>query len=215
VILALPFTSLGAQRLTERRPGTVPPAVDSVLARGIATDFAVFFATVGDAKGDAVFTRSAYESGVRMEQTLESRWIPAGLQVWVAFPEGVDHWHRYTIAEHGGRVFRLGGFQSPELVALDRFLGRDSAGLQHRAAVLAALADPNGAERFVVSDTATTSLGDAGTIVTLRTAAWEPNSYAAHWEGFRYAFMFSANGELVEWYRQELTEVKAPPSSAR
>src|SRR5689334_12121277 len=196
VILSMPFASLGAQRLAARQPGTVPPAVDSALARGIATDFAAFFATVGDAKGDAVSTRSLYESGVVMEQTLESRWVPAGLQVWVAFPKSVDHWHRYTVAEEGGRVFRLGGFQSPELVTLDRFLGRDSAGLQHRAAVLAALADPNGAERFVVSDTARTSLGVAGTIVTLRTAAWEPNSYAAHWESFRYAFMFSANGEL-------------------
>ena len=116
----------------------------------------------------------------------------------------------YTVAEGDGRVFRLGGFQSPELLAIDRFVGRDIAGLQHRAAVRAALADPNGAEWFAVSDTATTSLGDAGTIVTLRTAAWEPNSLAAHWERFRCAFMFSANGEPVEWYRQELTEVKTP-----
>jgi hypothetical protein len=100
----------------------------------------------------------------------------------------------YTVAEGDGRVFRLGGFQSPELLAIDRFVGRDSAGLQHRAAVRAALADPNGREWFAVSDTATTSLGDAGTIVTLRTAAWEPDSLAAHWKGFAMRSCFPRAG---------------------
>jgi len=43
--------------------------------------------------------------------------------------------------------------------------------------------------------------------------AFEPNAYAAHWEGYRYAFLFSPSGELVEWSREELPDVKAPTAA--
>ena len=208
-LVTLPFAGLRAQGVA-RRSGMVPAAVDSVLARGIAIDLALSFASLRNLKARAQFERSAFESGFELQQTLEGRWLPPGLQAWVGFPRGADHWHRYTVAEVDGRVFRLGGFQAPELLALDRALGHDADGLQRRAAVLAALADPHGAERFVVSDTITMPLGLVGTMVSLSTASFEPNSYAAHWEGFRYAFLFSSTGELAEWSREELQDVKAP-----
>lgn len=208
VVLALPFTSLAAQAHT-----TGSPVADSILRRGIGTDLALDAASLRDPKARALFQRAGYEAGFDLQGTMDERWALPALRVWVAFPASVDHWHRYTVAEYGGRVFRLGGFQAPELLAIDRSLGSAAGGLPHRAALLAALADPNGAERLVVSDTATSSLGAAGTFVTLKAVAFEPNAYAAHWEGYRYAFLFSPNGKLVEWSREELPDVKAPTAA--
>ena len=200
--LLLPIATAKGQGQVARSPA-LPPEVDSILGRAIAAELMLAFEPGSDSA--RAHQPLSVSGNVEFEGTLDaSRWSSPGLKTWVAFPANVDHWHRYTVAQVEGQTYRLGGFESPEVLQVDRALGNAGNGLHQRAALLAALADPHGAEKFATSDTASIRAADGATLVLVSTLSYEPHSYAAFWTRYRYAFLFAAAGHLLEWSRVEL-----------
>ena len=183
----------------------LPPPVAEALRLGMRTEFGLLLRPAADSASTAAHARMLSTARIRLETTFDSaRWHAPGLRIWVAFPSGVDHWHRYTIAQLGARVFRLGGYPAPDLLALDTALATAKGQERTRAELLAAFGDPNGGERLSVYETSVLQLPSGEVVVRLRTDSYQSNAYAPYWTRFAYAFLFGADGELRDWTRWPL-----------
>jgi hypothetical protein len=161
-----------------------------------------------------------------------------GLSVWRAEVPNVSHWHPYLLANIDSRVFRLGGFTTPDLVAyvaaaLSKEFSPDSA--VSRATLFARLLDPHGSTRVIplASAAADTDAkraletlnanrqGDwprdtvlrfgANTLVRLTVFSLNAGTgYGNHWVPIGYAFDFANDGRLQGWSRRLRTAATTP-----
>jgi hypothetical protein len=148
------------------------------------------------------------------------------VRLYRAIVQSSENRHPYTVLIVGARVFHLGGFTAPELVAaakLWRALGLDP-GPERRAAALARMADWNGAQD-IVDPTApnterqvaairkrwseladsnwprdTTLVGEDGSaVVTFTIFSRAVQDFVDGWDPVLYRMQFAPSGELVAW----------------
>jgi hypothetical protein len=149
--------------------------------------------------------------------------------LWRATLNNVDHWHWYLLAAEGGKLYRLGGFQAPELLAFAGALGDPGPGsIQDRSFLLARLGDPEGAinvalesrvDRSPAGDSAIAKwksfrpeswprdtvlrLGDGGVLVRMTLLSERTKAMTAVWVPSLNVFLYDANRRLVAWSRRE------------
>jgi hypothetical protein len=153
------------------------------------------------------------------------------LQVWRAELIGIDHWHWYLIGWDGKNVYRLGGFEAPELIS---FSGKvtpaapgDSTTFLRRARLFAKAADPEGSVQVVfpglrgdsaqsvvlaqwnrmrpsewLSDTVTMS-GTGGKCLRLTMLSKRTRALTPVWVPWLYSLCFKPNGMLESWARSQ------------
>jgi len=149
--------------------------------------------------------------------------LVSGINVLRGIPPR-DHWHPYLVVVRGDTVCAAGGFTSPELACLARWV-RESQSPQTAtlARILAILADENGAVRVFPAaepeakeiseawlrrrpqnwpqDTSlTTPEGD--TVVRITMLSQQTRSYEQAWRAFAYDFHFDSSGRLLVWSRR-------------
>lgn len=157
--------------------------------------------------------------------------VPAKLRILRATVENVTHWHRYIVAEEGGRLFRLGGFQAPELEGVSELIRTKRSNKEEvveQARLLASLADPEGAVDLVYATGATelTSNKDiARTWLSVAPKHWPVDTTIVHangaialrltvlsratrslvsvWVPTAYSFLFGPDGQLQAWSKSE------------
>lgn len=151
-----------------------------------------------------------------------------GVQIVRGIPPR-DHWHSYLIAMRGAQLCPLGGFTSPDLDCITRWMGQSpptGTALVDRARILATLADVNGAARVIsLADTnggddpavrdawarrrpqnwpqdtlVILPAGDA--VVRLTMLSQQTRSYEQAWLAVVYDFQFDANSNLQAWSRR-------------
>ena len=149
--------------------------------------------------------------------------------LWRATLGNVDHWHWYLLAAEGGKVYRLGGFQAPELLAFDAALGDPgAANVEARSFLLARLGDPEGAidvalesrvDRSPAGDSAMTKwksfrpeswpsdtvmrLDDGKVLVRMTMLSERTKAMTPVWVPSLYVFLYEASRSLVAWSRLE------------
>ena len=187
----------------------VPPAVLRAFEEAMRTELGLLTPSIRDSAKQSRHAHALAQTTAQLEATLDiSKWKIPGLILWTAFPSRVDHWHRYTVAEFKGAVFRLGGFTAPELVSLDKMLPPAKDALLSRATLLAAIADRNGGENLTISDSSLTRLPSGETIVWVLAESLQSRAFRPmQWKTF-YSFLFSVNGGLLEWSRHERSTVQ-------
>jgi hypothetical protein len=206
LVLSTITSTPGFSQTLDRGPDGLPAAVRSLLLAGIQVDFARLLVRPGTRQKEnaAEFGEYFATSSIGLESTFDTTaWRAPNLRVWVAFPAGVDHWHRYSVAEVRGGAFAAGGFAAPELIPLSNSLGSAGGIETQRAALLAALADPNGGERLLVTDTNRVTVSTGSTVVQLKTVSHQSHAFGPYWTAFRYAFLFTEDGKLLAWSRVE------------
>lgn len=76
-----------------------------------------------------------------------------GIHFYRVTPWGISHWHPYILAMRDSVLVRLGGFGSPEVQTLGRWLHldhREDSAFWDAALILATAGDPNGAACLAV-----------------------------------------------------------------
>jgi len=169
----------------------------------------------------------AAEDGVPAEHVriVRNVSVDGGGTVWLAVLPHY-HFHPFTVLEKGGEMVKLGGFANPEVERAAELLAirpKDGEAAREAGRTLALLADPNGAERYVVlgSPAAGDSLvldswrgGEpefprADTVFRLRDGGWisrvtvlsrQTRSYPQDWQPYTYSFFFSPEGALKSWF---------------
>lgn len=152
-----------------------------------------------------------------------------GFALWRATLNNVDHWHWYLLAAEGGKLYRLGGFQAPELLAFAAALGDPGPGnIQARSFLLARLGDPEGAidvalgsrvDRSPAGDSAMTKwksfrpeswprdtvmrLDDGKVLVRMTMLSERTKAMTPVWVPSLYVFLYDASRSLVAWSRLE------------
>lgn len=160
---------------------------------------------------------------------VDSIGIVGSIALWRATLNNVDHWHWYLLAANGGIVYRLGGFQAPELLAVDAAVGDAGAtSLWARSALLARLADPEGAINVVREGEAgrrpdgdsamvkwqlfrpkswprdTVVRFDGGSaLVKITVLSERTKAITPVWVPSLYVFLYDASRHLVAWSRLE------------
>jgi hypothetical protein len=204
VVLCLGGTSALVAQSRSPSTDTLPTAVRRTMGEAVLADAALSLGGPPQSKALDMTPSIDYAREMLDEGTLDrGLWGAKGLTVWSAFPGNFDHAHRYTVAQVGHTLFRLGGFAAPELLALDDALGTSHNVEAQRAVLLAALADPNGGERLTVADTLRSALQDGGAVVLLRTRSYQSHAFAPYWTTLRYSFVFAADGALRGWESRE------------
>ena len=204
-ILGLSGSAPSEAQVAAPRDTVLPPAVARIMSDGARAELLFISGPRGDSadkRQNAFFPSEMRLSEVRRFDT-EQLGTP-GAQIWIAFPNDVDHWHHYTVAVQDSEVFRLGGFPAPELLALDRALGPAKATESRRAALLATVADPNGAVQLRLSDQERIPLSTGEILVRLTSESYQGHAYAAYRTRLRYIFLFAPSGALEAWAHNEL-----------
>ncbi|HKW09114.1 MAG TPA: hypothetical protein VJO33_01975 [Gemmatimonadaceae bacterium] len=212
ITLALAMLNVSAIATSEAQVAAshdtaVPPMVARAISDGTRAELLLIFGPRADSGGkrrDAFFSNEMRLVEVR---TFDSQALGVpGAQVWIAFPEGVDHWYHYTVAVRRSEVFRLGGFEAPELLAFDRALGSAKETESKRAALLATVADPNGGVQLRLTDQQRIPLSTGEILVRITSESLQEHAFAEYRSRFRYAFLFSESGALVDWARTEIAK---------
>lgn len=178
-----------------------------------------------EAQAELAMWRSSFPAITETQIELE-RIEPAihGTEIWNArIP--LDHWHRYVVAHHNGKIWKLGGFAQPELqqFSAEVGLGGASSSLED-AKRLIGLADPNGSNSTFVSELDTghplhqawlaarepawpvdtmVAVDTTASLVRLTVLSNVQNSYDQPWTPYVYTFLFGRDTRLIAWTRRE------------
>lgn len=139
-----------------------------------------------------------------------------------------DHWHPYLVVTKGDSACVAGGFTSPDLTCVAKWLVKYGAaqGPQDLGKALAIVADENGAMRLVLprdsQPTTEASTRDAwvkrrpqnwprdtvftqangNTVVRLTVLSQQARSYEQAWRAVAYDFRFDSARRLLAWSRR-------------
>lgn len=147
---------------------------------------------------------------------------PDSMHLWRAEVWIHSHSPPLLLGSYRGEVFRLGGFESPEIMELTRAIGGRADGVEElvrRARTFAYLLDRNGAEMLVwrsdsggrVLDARSRQAGreslpqdtvfQSGHITLIRMTVFSRAVYVPRepWQALSYAFVFDGDGKLLSW----------------
>ena len=136
------------------------------------------------------------------------------------------HFHPFTVLEKDGELIELGGFGGVEMERAAELLRLRPAGddaAREAARTLALLADPNGAERYVIIGAPATrdtlvlrswrknavEAFRPDTVLRLQSGDWmtrvtvlsqQTRSYGQAWQPYTYSFIFSPDHGLKSWF---------------
>jgi len=148
-----------------------------------------------------------------------------GIQLWRAQAWTLSHAPPFLVAYHSGALWRLGGFEAPDIMALSHGMEAPTdgvPGLVRRAQTFAYLLDQNGADTLVwqagvegggptrrspqtgQEEWPTDTIYESDDVVLIRMTVFSRASYVPGqpWQRLGYSFLFARNGTLVGWSRR-------------